>query len=129
MDSVTSDLKMGLKMHQSGDLPAAERVYRSILDESPDHAGAWHLLGLISFAKKQFQQAKTQIQRALEVCDTKAVYWNNYGAVLKDLGEHEEARLAFERAIGIRDDYPDAWANLGLMQMELGQFDEAERSL
>ncbi len=58
MESVTSDLKAGLARHQNDDLAGAEQVYRSILEESPDHAGAWHPLGLTSFAKRQYEQAK-----------------------------------------------------------------------
>lgn len=57
MDQATLELKAGLEMHQKGDLVGAEQVYRSILDVHPDHAGAWHLLGLVSFAKRQYQQA------------------------------------------------------------------------
>lgn len=129
MTTVASQLQVGLKRHQEGDIAAAEQVYRSILAIEPDHAGAWHLLGLVSFAKKQHQQAKTQIQRALAVCDSKAVYWNNYGAVLKELGDFAGATAAFEKAIGIRDDYPDAWANLGLMQMRRGETERADASL
>ena len=114
MDFLPLDLKAGLARYQSGDFAGAERVYRSILEESPDHAGAWHLLGLISFAKRQYEQAKTEIERALTVCDTKAVYWNNYGATLRELGLIEEAKAACERALAIRPEYADALSNLGL---------------
>jgi tetratricopeptide (TPR) repeat protein len=132
METVTSDLKAGLARHQNGDLAGAEEVYRSILEESPDHAGAWHLLGLISFAKRQYEQAKTEIERALAVCDTKAVYWNNYGATLRELGLIEEAKAACERALAIRPEYADALCNLarclqdqGSSELAYGRFREA----
>lgn len=51
------------------------------------------------------------IERALTLCDSNACYWNNYGAVLRDLRRHHEAKAAFEKAIAIRADYPDAWSN------------------
>ena len=125
MDTPTLDLKTGLKMHQQGDLAGAEAVYRSILEIDPDHAGAWHLLGLVSFAKKQYRQARTEIQRALAVCDTKAVYWSNYGAVLRELGLAEEAKRACERALSIAPRYPDALSNLALCLRDLGEKDRA----
>lgn len=125
MDTSTLDRKTGLEKHQRGDLAGAEAVYRSILEVEPDHGGAWHLLGLVSFAKKQYRQAKTEIQRALALCGTKGVYWNNYGAVLRELGMAEEAKRACERALSIAPRYPDALSNLALCLRDLGEKDRA----
>lgn len=57
------------------------------------------------------------------------MYWNNYGAVLKELGRIREAQLAFEKALAIHPGYADAWSNLGLVQWELGYSAEAEGAL
>src|SRR5262245_41292753 len=38
----------GLRQHRAGDLDAAELFYRSALEQDPDHADAWHLLGLVA---------------------------------------------------------------------------------
>ena len=119
------DIKSGLEKHQQGDLAGAEEIYRSILAECPDHPGAWHLLGLISFGKKQYQQAKIEIERALAGCDTKAVYWGNYAAVLRGLGLIEQAKAACERALAIVPQYPDALSNLALCFRDLGQKERA----
>lgn len=125
MERTMPDLKVGLAKHQRGNLAGAERVYRSILAVEPDHAGAWHLLGLTSFAKEQYEQAKTEIERALALCDTKAVYWSNYGAVLRELGLTAEAKEACERALVIAPRFPDALSNLALCLRDLGEKDRA----
>ena len=86
-------------------------------------------MGLVLHERGDLPRALEHIQKALAICGHKAVYWNNLGAVHKDLRRFREARAAFERAIALRDTYADAWSNLGLMQVELGQLEEAERSL
>lgn len=125
MDSDVLELRAGLQKHQSGDVAGAERVYRSILEEDPDHAGARHLLGLIYFSKRQYPQALTEIERAIARNDTKAVYWNNKAAVLRELGLAEEAKRACERALAIAPRYPDALSNLALCLWDLGEKDRA----
>ena len=60
-------------------------IYRALLEVDAKHAGAWHLLGVALNQQGHALAALVHIERALSHCDSKAVYWNNYGAVLKDL--------------------------------------------
>ena len=41
-------IQNGLAHQHAGRLQEAEAIYQSILQEQPQHAGAWHLLGLIA---------------------------------------------------------------------------------
>jgi predicted O-linked N-acetylglucosamine transferase (SPINDLY family) len=118
-----------MSLHQVGAVDEAEGIYRECLREDPNHAGAWHLLGVALHSRRELPAALKHIEKAISLCDSKAAYWNNYGAVLKDLGRLADAKLAFERALSIRDEYADAWSNLGLMLSELGHLDEAEKSI
>lgn len=118
-----------MKLHRAGSIDEAEAIYRDLLRENPEHAGAWHLLGVVLHTRHKLLAALEHIEKALSLCDSKAIYWNNYGAVLKDLGRHAEAKSAFEKSITLRDHYPEAWANLGLTQLEAGELSEAENSL
>lgn len=126
---VSDRFQEALSLHRAGYVERAEGIYRDLLCETPGHAGAWHLLGMVLYGRRDLAGALEHVGKALSLCDSKAVYWNNYGAVLKDLERHEEAKAAFEKAIRIRDDYADAWSNLGLMQTELGLLEEAEKSI
>jgi predicted O-linked N-acetylglucosamine transferase (SPINDLY family) len=129
MDAIAEAFQAAMRQHQAGQFDAAATVYTDILRLEPQHAGALHLLGVVLHTRGEHDAALEHIERALCVCKTKAVYWNNYGAVLKDLGRLPEAKTAFEKSLQIREAYPDAWSNLGLVQAELGELDEAERSL
>ncbi len=121
--------RKAVALHQTGAVDEAEAIYRDLLRDAPRHAGAWHLLGMVLFSRRDLRGALDHVQKALALCDIRAAYWNNLGAILKDLGEFTEARHAFEKAISLQDAYPDAWSNLGLVQSELGLHQDAERSL
>lgn len=115
-DQTERAFQEALGAHQRGDLETAERTYRRILDHEPNHAGAWHFLGVISLVRRDYPAARQQLERSLTLCDSKAVYWNNYGALLKEVGEYRQAEAAFHRALQRNQDYADAWANLGHVQ-------------
>lgn len=116
-------------LHRVGALEEAEEIYRDLLRDDPDHANAWHRLGLVLHARREFVAAIEHIEKALAISETNPIHWNNYGAVLKDYGRQLQAKEAFEKALGFDDEYADAWSNLGLMQADLGELDEAEKSI
>lgn len=96
-------------------------MYEDILQEQPDHAGAWHLLGVARQQQGQVEEAVACISRALRLDDSKAVYHNNFGVALRAAGRLNQAQQAFERALSIRPDYADAHSNLGLSLMDQGR--------
>ena len=129
MAGMEDRFREAMSLHRADAVERAEAIYRDLLHEDPEHAGAWHLLGVVLHSRGDLAGALEYIQKALSLCDFKAAYWNNLGAVLKDPERQEEALDALEKAVGLRDAYPDAWSNLGLMQTELGLLDEAEKSI
>jgi predicted O-linked N-acetylglucosamine transferase (SPINDLY family) len=114
-----------LRLHRQGRLDEAERAYRQILGQQPEHAGALHLLGVVRQQRDDPETALELIGRAIAVNPGKAVYRNNYGAALLSLGRYGEALESFQRALAMRPNYPDALANLALVQAALGREDEA----
>lgn len=121
--------EQALALHRAGALDQAEALYRNILQKDAEHAGAWHLLGVLLHSRRDLPTALEYVEKALSLCQSKAAYWNNYGAILKDLDRFEDAKTAFEKALAIRDNYADARSNLGLVQTELGRLEQAEQSL
>jgi len=94
-----SIFRHALAAHQAGRSSEAMAGYCDVLQMKPNHPGAHHLKGLIHHGRGENALARELIETALGYCDTKAVYWNNYGAVLKDLGCCDEAKAAFEKAV------------------------------
>ncbi|MDR1492457.1 MAG: hypothetical protein LBT05_07035 [Planctomycetaceae bacterium] len=107
--------------HQQGNITKATTYYQEVLSLQENHAGALHFLGLIAMTQKDYETALHNIEQAISCCKTKAVYWNNYGVVLKMFGRNQEAKTAYENAIKLKSNYADAWANLGQILLLLNE--------
>lgn len=111
--------------HQSGRLPAAESLYRRILDETPRHAGALHLLGVIAHQRGNNATAVELITRAIAIEAGDAAYHSNLGVALRADGRRAEAAAAFREAVRLDPRYTAACKNLGVTLNELGRFADA----
>ena len=119
----------GLSYHRHGDLTNASLHYQGVLELEPRHAGALHSLGIIALAQEDHSLAISYFEKALAICDSKAVYWNNYGVALLEIRRFVEAENAFEKAISLNENYVDGWSNLGRAQIEQKRYVNANKSL
>ena len=53
------DFDAAVRLHRQGQLDQAELIYRHILDETPRHADALHLLGVVAHQRGQFPRASS----------------------------------------------------------------------
>jgi len=113
--------QQALTLHRVSRLEEAESIYRQILQAEPNHPGALHFLGMLRLTQGDPSEALQLIERSLHFCNTKAVYYNNYGAVLNEWKQYHEAKTAFENALVLDPNYPDALSNLGLVSEHLGE--------
>ncbi len=65
MTTNAAALNAALQHHQAGRLDEAERQYRAILDLDARQPDAWHLLGLIDYARRDYPRAIEHIRRAI----------------------------------------------------------------
>jgi len=77
MLDVDEAFQLALRRHQAGDSRRAAEIYRSILHQQPNHAGALHLLGVVHQERGDLEQAAACIGRAIAVDRAKAVYHNS----------------------------------------------------
>ena len=87
MATIVELFDQALRIHQSGDLEQAERLYREILRVAPAHADAHHLLGLLAHQTGHHQAAIPLIQEAIALNPPAAVYHSNLGAVYQAVGQ------------------------------------------
>lgn len=111
--------------HRAGQLKEAERLYRQILQENPQHADTLHLLGVLSLQGGRNDVAVDFITKAIAENDRVPSFYNNLGNALKGLGRLQQAALSYEKALALRADSPDALYNLAVTQQELGRLDQA----
>jgi len=71
-------LQRGVAAHNVGDIKEAERIYRSILQSSPNHPDANHNLGLIAASGNQAESALRLFKVALEANPSIEQFWVSY---------------------------------------------------
>lgn len=125
---VQDTFRTAIQLHQAGNVEQAAEMYRDVLRRQPNHAGAWHLLGVAHQQQGNLELAVEHIRKAIALDATKAIYHNNLGVTLRSLKLHEEALAAFQQALTINPGYADAHANLALALYETRKLDQALRS-
>jgi tetratricopeptide (TPR) repeat protein len=119
------DLARALNLHQSGDLPAAARLYQSITARDPQQAEAYHLLGVVHHQQGQPAKAVELINRAISLRPSMASYHSNLAEAYRALGQLDRAVGSCKTALQLWPDFADAHNNLGLALSALGRNDEA----
>jgi Flp pilus assembly protein TadD len=68
-----------ITLHQDGALQRAEHLYREVLRQFPQHAGALNMLGVIGCQTGNFKQGADLIRQAIELDPDNPDYHNNLG--------------------------------------------------
>lgn len=127
--SVAASLQSAVAMHRAGDIVAAEKSYRDILEREDKNADALHLLGLVLHQKEENAQAAELIERAIAQRPKQAEYLYNLGKVHAAQEHWSESVEANRAAIALKPTYASAHCNLGLALLWQGQPAAAEVSL
>jgi len=125
LPSVQQTFDLALQHHQAGRLAAAEPLYRQVLAQQPEHAGALHLLGVIAHQAGKREAAVDLIGRAIALRPDWPEAHSNLGEALKAQGKLDLAIAAFRQAIALKPGYPEAYNNLGSALQAGGRLDDA----
>ena len=112
--------------HLAGRLPEAERLYRRVLAEAPEHTEALQLLGVLVYQSGRIEEAATLIGRAVALGNRVPEVLINHGLVLQRLGRGEEAEAAFLNATLSSPEAVDAHQALGRLCHRQGRLAVAE---
>ncbi|HYD67985.1 tetratricopeptide repeat protein [Azospirillum sp.] len=119
-------LAEAIAQHRVGNLPEAERLYRAILAEQPEHTEALHLLGVLAHQCGQHAAAVELIGKALARGAGVPEHHANFGLALHALGRVTEAEASYRKALALREAYPEAHNNLGSALQDQGRTEEAQ---
>lgn len=121
-------LRQGLRFHQQGLLDKAEKYYKKILNQNSKNADALHLMGVISFQKKDFKRACELIKQAIDINPNNFAYHSNLANALLEENYNQLALENYEKALCINPEYADAHYNKGNALSKLGKFEAAIKS-
>ncbi|MFV3075388.1 tetratricopeptide repeat protein [Niveispirillum fermenti] len=114
-----------LDQHKAGNLMQAERLYRTVLAENPDHPFANNNLAILLRVQRRWEEAVACYRRALNANPEDAHLYNNLTCVLSDMGQDAQAAKVGMLAVSLRPDYAEAWFNLGNIFRNLHATDAA----
>ncbi|MCH8045270.1 MAG: glycosyltransferase family protein [Planctomycetes bacterium] len=126
MTNIPDILQSALARHRAGRHAEAGKLYRRVLIADSQNADALHLLGMLAFERRQYDQAAASIRRAIQSAGGRAVFHNNLGNVLQQQENYTGAIAAYCRAIEIDPDYAGALHNLGNAHRAAEDWAEAE---
>jgi tetratricopeptide (TPR) repeat protein len=110
-----------VETHRAGRLAEAERGYRRILHDHPDHADSLHLLGLLALQAGHPDDAYQLVSAALTQDGASFAYHATLADILRLQGRMDAAAGHFRLAALLRPDIADGWNNLGLALSALGR--------
>ncbi|MBU8870367.1 MAG: tetratricopeptide repeat protein [Gemmatimonadales bacterium] len=115
----------GLSNWKAGDPEVSEKAFIAALEIKPDHLKALVNYGRILLEMDRADEARIQLEAALEI-DPLSVDANRVlGRAYHNLGLQEEAAASYRAALAIKID--DVWSlnNLGLILIEQERFEDA----
>jgi len=112
-----------LKLYNTHRYAEAETGVRALLEQFPDFAFAWKLLG--GTLQMQGKEALFAFQKVVALMPQDAEAHFNLGVVFKSLGRLDEAVTHYRTALRLNPDYAEAHNSLGNALNELGQHEDA----
>ncbi|RQS65150.1 tetratricopeptide repeat protein [Burkholderia sp. Bp8963] len=122
--TVDGALRRARASHERGALLDAERGYREVLGVDPDHAEAWHLLGVLHFQHGRMGEADAAMRRSIERMPS-ALALANHASVLVSLGRRDEALTRLDAALSLNPAHLRALLLRAGVLADLGRHAEA----
>jgi predicted O-linked N-acetylglucosamine transferase (SPINDLY family) len=116
---------VALQHLQAGRLRPAETSFRELLAANPEHAEAWHQLGLIALQVGKPEIAVECISRAIVLNGNNPDFHVNLGNAYLARQNPEQAVDCYRRALELKPDHSPAYYNLSAAHRVLGKLEEA----
>lgn len=123
-DTAAALLGQAIARLQQGAQEQAQTLLQAVLKQSPRHADALHLLGVIALQRGQHDTAIQFIAKAIQNNPGVSMYHNNHCYALNGAGRLQEALAAAERSLKLSPDLPETHYNRGNVLVGLGRHQE-----
>ncbi len=109
------------------DLDGAVVVLQQAVAAAPSSALAHSKLGVAFVHRRQWEDARGEFSRAIQLDPRYAPAHSNLGNVYREQGRLDEAIACYQKAIAIDPDYWTAHRNLGIVYKQQGRIADAVR--
>jgi protein O-mannosyl-transferase len=118
---------LAAELQDRGELHEAIAMCKESLQMNPYRSDVQCKLAEMFLQLRQFDDARAQFQKAVELDPDDIESRQGLGATLQDMGHLDEAMAQFNQVLRIDPDYADAYSNLGNCYGIQGHFDDAIR--
>ncbi|MCD6533483.1 MAG: tetratricopeptide repeat protein, partial [Deltaproteobacteria bacterium] len=126
--NLQKNLEKAVIAYRSGNLENTTDLCKEILSRYPEHAEAFHLLGVVTHQAGNYNEAAQLIQQAIKYNPTAAQYYYNLGNSWYSQRKYQKAGTAYDKAIKLQPINPKAWNRLGLCRQRQYEFTAARRA-
>lgn len=126
--STITDFQQALQLDQQGRTAQAASICKAILQQTPAHSDALHLLGLMHYKIGHPILGLEILRTALEINPRNYPLWNNRGVYELGIRRNADALDCFDRALVLEINYAPAWHGRGVALKELGYHEAAVAS-
>jgi len=125
--TTTEFLQTALSALAEARLDEARAGFERVLAQEPDNPVALHWAAVIAYQQGAAPDAVLgQVDRAIALDGSEALYHNSRGAMLYAMGRDLEAAESFHRAVQLNDKDGPVWNNLGNALLRLNRVEDAE---
>ena len=113
------------KLHQSGQIKEAQKLYKKIINKDKNNFQLFFLLGTSFLQTTNYLEAISYLDNAIKLNSNYADAYNNRGIALAEIKNYSDAIKDYEICIKLKPNFPDAYINKGISLKEIGKYDDA----
>ncbi|MBE9041756.1 tetratricopeptide repeat protein [Oscillatoriales cyanobacterium LEGE 11467] len=125
MATVSEALKLASQYHRANRCLQADRVYRKVLEISPNQPDALCGLGAIAGQSGEYDSAGRWLDAAIRAHPESVKAWFGLGNLHSIRGQFADAVAAYERVIVLAPNLVAAYNNLGYALQQQGEWERA----
>jgi len=122
----SQSLQTAMSYYMSGQIPAAEEMYRKVLLAEPKNVVSLHMLGIIAAESGRYDVAVGFLSQAIRIKKNDPLLFLTLGIALQKWGKLDDAMLKYKKAVSLKPDYIEAFMHMGDILLQQGRLDESE---
>ncbi len=122
------DIQQLIGLLNSGQLPKAENLAKSLIGKHANTFILHHILSLALDGQQKFAQSVISYKNALKLQPNTPDLWFNLGIAQTHIQQLDDAAASYKKAIQIKPDFFEAFGNLGTVLQAQGKLNAAIES-
>jgi arylsulfatase A-like enzyme/Flp pilus assembly protein TadD len=120
---------LAIALSEAGRQGEAAAVARRVVESDPGNARAHEILGIVALREGRAAEARSELEKALELNRQLPNAWNTLGVALYELEGPAAALAAWQQAVALEPQRHETLYNIGLVAAQIGRRAEARQAL